>query len=578
MQNHRYFVSSHPGVRSALASAAAGLLCAVTPAAAFSARAAAPVPELILYNGHVFTADPAHPRAQAIAILGERIVAVGTDTAVRGLAGASSRLVDLQGRTVIPGINDAHAHLGVWAKSWVSADADSADPDWPTLSGVLRKAAETAPEGTPIFATIGSRIFRDPAIVRSSIDAIVSDKPVVLTDFDGHGAILNSAALKLLDIGDDIADPAGGRFERDADGHLNGVAREYAASDIGRRASGLVSDQDAMDALTTQLQRAARYGITTIQEMPVDVDASRFTRLAQAIPMPVRLRVTRMNQTTPAGPDYLEGQAASSQPTPLVSVNGTKWVLDGVIFEGSFTPRQEAAAKDALPAGPYSFVGLPPLFAPSVVEEMLRDSLQHGYQLQFHVFGRPAALELFDALEKTGGRRVWVGRRLRIEHGDGLTPDLIARAKSFGIVVSQQGTHFIILQTDTSLDAGFLDRLRASQAQPLRSLLTAGVPLALGSDGPLNPWLGILGAVTHPDRPTEAITIEQAIDANTHGSAYAEFAEKVKGRLTPGQLADLAVLSQDVFKVPASSLAATTSVLTLVGGRVTWDAHVLQIP
>ncbi|MFT3976667.1 MAG: amidohydrolase [Sphingomonas bacterium] len=552
-------------------------LIALVPAPARPAASASRAPYLILFNGRIFTADPARLHAEALAIRGERITAVGSNATVKRLADAHTRLVDLGGRTVIPGLNDAHAHLGIWPADEVFVDTAGYDPGWPELREALRKAEAQAPMGAILSGTIGTTIFYDPAIDRAALDAAMPDHPVVLGTFDSHAVILNSAALRKLGIGEDVADPASGRFERDGKGRLTGVAREYAAwGVVGRRLGAATSDGDAAAALGTQLDRAARYGITSIQDMPTDADADRTVRLLVMVPTRIRVRVTRMNPTGPAGPDYREEASASARLLPLIAVTGTKWVLDGVVFEGTLTPRQNAAVSAATAGGPYGFAGLPPLFTPSVLEAMLRDSLRHDYQLQFHVFGRPAAAELLDALERTGGRRTWARRRLRIEHGDGLTPDLIARAKAYGLIVSQQGTHLGIAQIDPGLDARFLDRLRADKAQPLRSLLAAGIPLALGSDGPLNPWLGVLGAVAHPDRPDEAITREQALIAYTYGSAYAEFAEKDKGTLMPGKLADLAVLSQDIFAVPPDALPKTRSMLTLVGGRVVSDADALN--
>ncbi len=531
-------------------------------------------PDLILFNGKIFTADPQLPRAEAIAIRGESIVAVGASADLKPLADAHTKLMDLKGRTVIPGLNDAHAHLGTRPKDEVFVETESEDPNWLELSAAIRKAVAQAPKGVILSGTFGTAIFYDPNVDRAALDKVAPDNPVILGSFDGHANILNSSALTRLGIGEDIADPMGGRFERGPDGKLTGVAREYAAwSTVARHEAAITTDEEAVPELGRQLTRAVQYGITSLQDMPTEMSTERTARLIAKLPITIRVRITRMNTTTPAGPDYNEGASASTHPAPLLTVNGTKWVLDGVIFEASLTPRTSAATEASVASSPYSFAGLPPLFASSALDAMLRDALRHNYQLQFHVFGRPAATQLFEALQRTGGPSVWRGRRLRIEHGDGLSPDLIARAKDFGVIVSQQGTHFGIVQIDPSLDAGFLDRLRADHAQPLRSLLNAGVPLALGSDGPLNPWLSILGAVTTPDRPGEAITREQAVMAYTSGSAYAEFEEKEKGSLAPGKLADLAVLSQDVFTVPLSELPKTKSVLTFVGGRIIYDAH-----
>jgi len=206
---------------------------------------------------------------------------------------------------------------------------------------------------------------------------------------------------------------------------------------------------------------------------------------------------------------------------------------------------------------------------------MRRDAKLTRYQLQVHVVGARAATQMLDAMDRSGGAAVWRNRRTRFEHGDGLTPELIARAKTLGIIVSQQGSHLSLIDVDPGLGQGFLENLRTQRVQPLRSLLAAGVPLALGSDGMSNPWINIVGVTTHQDRPDEAISREQAVIAYTAGSAYAEFEETQKGTLTPGKLADLAVLSQDIFSVKTEDLPQTRSLLTLVGGRAVFDADVL---
>lgn len=160
---------------------------------------------------------------------------------------------------------------------------------------------------------------------------------------------------------------------------------------------------------------------------------------------------------------------------------------------------------------------------------------------------------------------------MRIEHGDGLLPDLAARARDLGVIVVQNPTHL-------ALGEVWVKRFgidRANQMQPLRSLMSAGIPLALGSDGPRNPYLNIMLAATYPGKPNEAITREQAVVAYTLTSAYAEFTEKDKGSLEAGKLADLAVLSQDIFKVPSDSLPKTESILTLVSGKIIYDARVV---
>ena len=190
-------------------------------------------------------------------------------------------------------------------------------------------------------------------------------------------------------------------------------------------------------------------------------------------------------------------------------------------------------------------------------------------RLMFHTSGYPSAAAMLDAMDATGGKKVWYGKRVRFEHGDGLFPDLVPRAKEMGIVVVQNPTHFDPRLLSGPASPGF------KESQPFRSLIAAGIPVAIGSDGPMNPYLNIMMACIDPGRPSEAITREQAVTAYTLTSAYAEFAEKEKGSLEPGKLADLAVLSQDIFTVPIPELPKTESVLTLVGGKIVYDAKVI---
>jgi predicted amidohydrolase YtcJ len=173
-------------------------------------------------------------------------------------------------------------------------------------------------------------------------------------------------------------------------------------------------------------------------------------------------------------------------------------------------------------------------------------------------------------MNATGGRAAWATRRVRFEHADSLMPDLIPRAKAVGVIAVQNPTHL-------GLNLRQWGPERAPRNQPMRALLDAGIPLAIGSDGPNNPYLNIMLAATYRGKPTDALTREQAVTAYTSTAAYAEFAEKDKGTLEPGKLADLVVLSQDVFHVPAQDLPKTVSVLTMVGGRVVYDAKGVSV-
>jgi predicted amidohydrolase YtcJ len=525
-------------------------------------------PDLILLNGQIFTSDSAHPYVQALAISGERILATGDSAKIKALAGPHTRQIGLAGRTVIPGINDAHDHIDLDPPHAVHLNLNTIDPTWSQLKDAIAAAAAKTPKGTFILTDIGPIIFHDTAVARNALDQLAPENPVILTTLTGHAVILNSVALAQAGIRGDQPDPLGGRYERSADGKLTGVLREYAVLQLSRKLALMPSDAEAIAQLRDLFAQCVKFGITSLQDMSDALPPERDVKLFEAAPTPIRIRIMRMPGTTPAGRDTLEGLSVPRHPSALITLSGTKWMLDGVPLENTFTPRETPS----MPAGEsldYGARHLPLTFSEKEMQAMLREALADGDQMMFHVSGYLAAAAMLNAMQASGGKQVWDGKRVRFEHGDGLFPDLIPQVKQMGIVVVQNPTHF---------DVGLLfgpTPVTYKDVQPFRTLLAAGIPLALGSDGPLNPYLNIMLATMDPGRPTEAITREQAVTAYTLTSAYAEFAEKDKGSLEAGKLADLAVLSQNIFQVPAAELPKTESVLTIVGGKIVFDSGVL---
>jgi predicted amidohydrolase YtcJ len=540
------------------------LLLALLLTAPWSMTNAASQADLILYNGKVFTGLSDHTQAEAIAIRGERILAVGSNTEIQALSGTGTKRIDLGGRLLIPGLNDAHYHLSVVPTDMTEVKLSTQDPTWEELKTALADSVTSTPSGTLLFADIAATVFNDRRVDRTALDAVTMDHPVILGSVTGHAEIMNTLALARAGVDETTRDPLGGRFERDATGRLTGVAREYAELQVDRHLASVTSDADARRQLQKVLERAARWGITSIQDMSNGIEPERAVRLLCAIPTPIRVRVIRMPLTTPNGRDLREGRSLAVHAALLISVSGTKWFLDGVPLEFTFDPR--GSHTGAAPPFDETVRILPMIFEPHELTAMLREALQNNDPLLLHVAGYAATAAMLTAMEQTGGARIWASRRVRFEHGDGLLPDLIPRAKALGIVVVQNPTHFVALGDEV-----------VQLAQPVKSLSDAGIPLAFGSDGPLNPYLNIMLAVTHPRHPAEGLTREQAVIAYTRGSAYAEFAERDKGTLEPGKLADVAVLSQNIFDAPISSLPETRALLTLVGGRIAYDAHVLGI-
>ena len=475
-------------------------LLALAHGAAKSQQAA---PDLVLLNGKIFTSDAAHPYVQALAIRGERITATGDSAKIKALAGPHTKEIDLGGRTVIPGINDAHVHLSISPPNRVDLEFKSPDPDWAEVKAAVAAAVLKAPKGTFIYGQIAWKIFRDLAVNRDTLDQLAPSNPVILYTFTSHAWIVNSAALVRIGIREDQPDSLGGRYERSPDGRLTGVIREYALETVWRNLSAQTSEADALKELRETFSAAVKWGITTIQDMENDMPPDRCIALLEKMPVPIRVRVIRMPGTTPAGRDIQEGRPVPRSSNPLITVSGTKWLLDGTPLEGTFAPRNDPATME------YVILHEQMTFPQTELVAMLRETLHDHDQLLLHVSAYPPAVAMLNAMQAEGGAQVWAKQRVRFEHGDSLTPDLIPRVKEMGIIVVQNPIHLAGVNVLPAL-GGVLERLKA---QPLRSLLAAGIPVAFGSDGQINPYLNIMFASLDPDRPSEAITREQAVIA-----------------------------------------------------------------
>lgn len=517
--------------------------------------------DLILVNGKIFTADPANPYVEAVAIRGERILAVGGSAEIRRLAGARTRQIDLQNRVVVPGFNDAHFHFEPEPKVF-NLRFDSMEPSWEQTTAAIQQAVKEIPPGKWIFGSIGFGVMGNEQLTRSALDSIAPNHPVLLRTYYGHGYIINSKAMPLLQIGEEEPDPAGGYYERVAGSNrINGRFWEYAEWKPNRILADQVPDNEAIDYLRRLGDQAVRFGITSMQGFPA-TSVDRLARLLVKAELPIRIRVIAFSVTTPNGRDLSEIRQLSklSFHGSRVTVSGIKWVLDGTPFERGAALRRSYEDRPGW-KGRLNF-------PESEVRAMIKESLDFQQQILLHCAGDRAAEVVLKGMESLGQSIDWKAKRVRIEHGDGVIDDLIPEARRLGVIIVQNPTHFSEPQLFHQRWGGGM--------QPLRSLIEAGIPVALGSDGPMNPFLNIMLASLHPYNPKEAISREQAIRAYTYWSAFAESAETEKGTITKGKLADLAVLSQDIFKANAPDLPKTTSILTIVGGKIVYDAHALR--
>ena len=511
-------------------------------------------PDLILVNGRVFTADARVPWAEAVAVRGDRIVDVGTNAAVRQRAGSGTRVIDVGGRVVIPGINDAHTHVGARPPGTVLTLSD--DPTLDAVIEAVRTAASSTPAGQWIFGTIGARALLDPKATRLVLDEAAPGRLVKLAAWTGHGNILSTAAFRALGIGERDPDPPFGRYGRLPDGTTSGLLEEYADVRANRRMTALAGRTAAIESLRRLANEATGYGVTTIQAMGNSLTAADLASELPESDTPIRWRVIRFPVALAEKDDPGSYAAVPRAPSPLVTVTGVKWILDG-------TPLERLAAMNEPYVDRLGWSGRLNLSS-SDIESILRRALSSTDQLMLHIVGDRGVDELFSTMERLAPPERWARLRVRIEHGEFVSGARIGRARQLGIVVVQNPSHFFLAE----LMRVRLGPRRVENIDAIRSLVTAGVPFALGGDGPLNPYLNMMWAVTHEQHPSEALSREQVITAYTAGSAFAEFAENDKGRIAAGMLADLAVLTQDIFTVAADRLPATLSALTIINGRI----------
>lgn len=516
------------------------------------------VPDLVILNARVFTGVDAQPWAEAVAVRGTRIVAVGATDNLRARAGPSTRIVDAEGRLVIPGLNDAHLHPGYIPDELMlpGPHPPGHDATWDEIVARIQEARLKVPPARWILAVVGSAVVNDPRARRADLDAVSGGHPVLLFSFTGHAVVVNTRALEALGLSLTAPDPPGGVFGREADGRtLNGEAQEYAAFALLRTLVHLVAPQQQQTSLETIAREAAGFGITSLQVLPHGYTPAGVDDLLERR---VPIRVRAIDMPLMAAADWRPSERRAPL-LPLVTRSGTKFIVDGGPVERTMfigRPYEDQPATH----GRLNIT-------PDELRQFLRRAFAAREQPLLHAVGDAAIDVVLDALDATGGAQ-WKALRPRIEHGYMFEDRHVQRALRMGVIVVANPSHF---NQSAMLRARLGDRRSRSFAH-VRSMVEAGVPLALGSDGPLNPFLNIMWATTPPGNTSRALTPVQALKAYTVGSAAAEFTEGEKGTIAPGKLADLAVLSQNIFDIPAEALPKTVSLLTLVDGHVVHEA------
>lgn len=534
--------------------------------------------DLVAVHGKVWTENPRKPEAEAIAVSGHRIVAVGSDAEVMKLAGPGTHVLDLKGRRVVPGFNDAHVHFfwgGQGLASVQLTDARSAQE----FTGRIAAFVKTRPAGEWIVNGNWDEQKWSPVRLptHEMIDAVSPNNPVWVQRSDGHMMLANALAMKLAGITKDTPDVPGGSIERDKDGNPTGIFKD-AAKDLVERVMPPPSDAQVEAALLAAQKYALDNGVTSVQDMgftgshAADLQAlvvrgyQRLmaeqkwkVRVSARFPLDEGARLRSLGIMTNFGDDTLV-------------IGSLKAFADGSL--GSATawfvqPFDDQPGNSGMPSEQ--------LAHPQEFFKKLQAADRAGNHIAVHAIGDRAnetILDLFARLEQEDGP---ADRRLRIEHAQHLRREDIPRFAQLHVIASVQPYHCI---DDGRWAETRIGHERASTTYAFRSLLDSGATLALGTDwfvAPMNPMLTVYAAVTrrtldgkHPDGwfPEQKLTVAQAVHAYTMGSAYAESQETLKGSLEPGKLADFDVLSDDIFHIDPAAIQNVGIAVTVLGGEI----------
>ncbi len=529
--------------------------------------------DLIILRGNVITVDPAKPKAQAIAVKFGRILAVGQGDELQPLIGTETRVVDAKGKTVIPGLIDAHCH-GMWSGR-LELQVDCGSNAVLSITEVKKAIAEriqTTPKGEWIcgFGYDDTKITEKRLLTCADLDEVVPDHPIFVQHVSGHIAMVNTLALRAAKLTKDSPDPTGGRHGRDPDtGELNGIIFEAAQNIFKRGRNPLIPhpkpEQDR-EALKLACRRAASMGITSYTDAIVNPVTLQVYQAALASGE-LTARVYMLIYI-----DYLDDMIKSGLRTgfgnDMLRLGAVKILGDGAISgRTAYLSEPYAGTKDD-----YGIMAVPP----DTLNEWVMSAHKAGFQLAIHANGDKYIELTLDAYEKALQAYPRENHRHRIEHCTVVNPELLARIKHLGVVAIPFGS-YIYYHGEKMVYYG---AKRLSMMFAHRSFLDMGIPIAGSSDHPCAPWsplAGIQSCVTRKGHtgevlgPEQKIAPEEALRIYTMGGAYASFEEKSKGSIEVGKLADLVLLDEDITKVVPERIKDITVLATIVNGEFVYE-------
>jgi len=544
-----------------------------------------PPADFVIKNAKIVTIDKEKPRAQAVAVRGEFVIAVTSNKKIEQyIDEATTKVIDAKGRLVVPGFNDAHIHFLSGGSSMMNLDFRYVHD----VQAIQKMVAEKVKESKPGELIRGGgwehETFPDKKWpTKEILDAVAPNNPVMLSRADGHSVWVNSYVIKMSGITKDTPDPPNGTIVKDpVTGEPTGIFKEGASGLLKARSSVRLTpeerEQRSNKALELALDAARKTGVTSIQQLNGGYDRFQLFKDAGKL----TLRVT-FNMGLTADEQSLkeldELRKRFPQEDNWIRFGYLKGFMDGTLGSGTalmFEPFEDDPTTSGLPMMPY--------------EEFERRFLAadaKGFQVGIHAIGTKANNWVLNAVEKAqqvNGRR---DSRHRSEHAQILIQSDIPRFAELGVIASMQPTHCI---TDKRFAEKRIGLERCKGAYAWQSLLKAGVHIAFGTDWsvePIDPLEGLYGAVTRKDRagepgdgwfPDQKLSMEKAIELYTLGSAYAEFMEDRKGMIKDGYLADMVIFNNDLMTIPHDQIMSSKVDYTIVGGKVVYQRKGVDLP
>jgi predicted amidohydrolase YtcJ len=526
--------------------------------------------DVVITNANIHMMDAKRSTARSIAMLNGRIIAVGSEAETKGLIGPGTRVIDGKGKLVMPGFNDAHVHFTSGGMQLSLVDLRTAATQAEFAERIKAYITKLKPGEWVLGGRWDHENWKPNDLpTRQLIDAVSPNNPVWVERLDGHMAVANSLALKLAGVTKDTKDVEGGLIVRDANGEPTGVLKDTAMNLVDHVVPDATFEQ-MLTAAAAATDYAASLGVTSVQDM---------TAMSVGVYQEL-LRTGRLKTRIYAGAVLAQWQTQAKAGvraafgSDMLRVGTLKGYADGSLGSRTawfFQPYHDDASTS----------GIPRADVLTTMQGDVTSADKYGLQVMIHAIGDRSNATILDIYEKVAREDGPRDRRFRIEHAQHLRMEDIPRFGKLGVVASMQPVHL----TDDGRWAGNrLDDQRLKGAYAFRSLLDSGAHLAFGTDwsvAPLNPLFGVSAAVTrrttdgkNPNGwfPEQKITVDEAVRCYTLGSAYAEFQENEKGTLEVGKLADMIVVSDDIFAIDPGKIADAKVLTTVVGGKVVFEA------